>query len=380
MIIELTKVTIRDLIEGYENNDEDGVVAYNGNLNVRPKYQREFVYNDKEQVAVIDTVLKGYPLNVMYWVDNGDGTYEVLDGQQRTLSICEYAEGNFAYVFNGTEMYLHNIRRAYPEVYEKFMNYELLVYRCKGTKEEQLGWFTTINIAGKELTAQELRNINYTGEWLTNAKKYFSKTNCAAAQIAQQKSQSYIGGTPNRQEILELVLRWITNSEDKKDNSKICDYMATHQADPNANELWEYFNNVLNWIKTLFPEYTKEMKRDDWGFLYNAYHEEEYDPDELSEIIHNLYADEDITAKKGIYPYLFDNNEKHLSIRKFKEADRATAYHKQKGICPKCNGHFTLDKMEADHIVPWSKGGRTILANLQMLCKKCNKDKSSGER
>ena len=121
------------------------------------------------------------------------------------------------------------------------------------------------------------------------------------------------------------------------------------------------------------------MKRDDWGFLYNEYHDEEYDPDELSEIIHNLYADEDITAKKGIYPYVFDNDEKHLSIRKFKEADRTTAYHKQKGICPKCGGYFSIEKMEADHIVPWSKGGRTILSNLQMLCKKCNKDKSSGE-
>jgi hypothetical protein len=380
MTIELTKVKVKDLVEGYENSDEEGVVAYNGNLNIRPKYQREFIYKEEEERAVIDTILKGFPLNSMYWVDNGDGTYEVLDGQQRTISICNFADG-ITYIFlEDRETNITNLKRIRPDLYNQFMNYELFIYVCKGSKDEQLDWFTTINIASKALTDQELMNINYTGDWLTSAKKYFSKTGCAAVNLAQAKSQSYIGGTANRQDILELVLRWITDCREKKEMKKaISGYMAKHQFDSNANELWEYFESVINWVKTLFPDYTKEMKRDDWGFLYNEYHEEEYDPDELSEIIHNLYADEDITAKKGIYPYLFDNNEKHLSIRKFKEADRATVYHKQKGICPKCEGHFPLDKMEADHIVPWSKGGRTILSNLQMLCKKCNKDKSSGE-
>lgn len=380
MIIKLKKVTIRDLVQGYLNDEEEGVVAYNGNLNVRPKYQREFVYNLKEQKAVINTALKGFPLNVMYWVSNGDDTYEVLDGQQRTLSLCEFVDGKFPVEFrNAKKCYIHTLRESYPEAYADFMNYELLVYECSGSKDEQLEWFTTINIAGKELTSQELRNINYTGEWLTSAKRYFSKNKCAASLIAQASQTPYIGGTPNRQEILELVLRWITDSTVKKDEDKICDYMACHQKDNNADELWDYFNNVLNWVKTIFPNYEKEMKRDDWGFLYNKYHEDEIDIDELNERLVTLYADEDVTDKKGIYPYLFDGDPSHLSLRTFKDADKATAYFKQKGICPKCGKHFSRSMMEADHIVPWSKGGKTIRENLQMLCKTCNKDKSSGE-
>lgn len=377
MNITLTKVTVAELIDGYENNAEEGVVAYTGRLNVRPKYQREFIYNEKQQKAVIDTVLKGFPLNTMYWVKNPDGTFEVLDGQQRTLSICEFAEGNFFFKIGDNDMTIHNIRRIYPELYKNFMDYELLIYVCEGTKGEQLNWFTTINIAGEALTAQELRNINYTGEWLTSAKKYFSKTNCPAAMIAMEKGTAYISGTPIRQDILERVLMWITDTRDSKDMSKVCQYMAQHQNDKNANELWEYFSSVIDWVKELFPNYRKEMKGVDWGFLYNDYHDIEYDPDELEEIVETLYANEDVTKQKGIYYYVFDEDETHLSIRKFPEAVRNRVYTKQRGICPICGEHFSLSKMEADHIIPWSKGGRTIESNCQMLCKSCNKDKSS---
>ena len=380
MKIELTHITIRDLIEDYENNcniNED-VVAYGGRLNVRPAFQREFVYKEKQQKAVIDTVLKGFPLNTMYWVRNNDGTFGVLDGQQRTLSICEFAEGNFFFNLNGNDMTIHNIRRIYPELYEQFMNYELLVYICEGTKEEQLGWFTTINIAGEKLYDQELRNINYTGTWLTDAKKHFSKINCPAAQIAMEKGAALISGECIRQEVLELALRWITDSRDTKDSSKICQYMALHQGDNDASELWEYFNNVIDWVKELFPNYRKEMKGIEWGFLYNDYHENEYDPDELETIIEELYANEDVTKHKGVYSYVFDGDERHLSIRKFDDRIRNRVYAKQKGICPICGQKFVISKMEADHIIPWSKGGKTVEDNCQMLCKQCNRDKSSG--
>lgn len=377
MKIELTKIFIRDLIDGYENNDEEGVVAYHGLLNVRPKYQREFIYNEKEQKAVIDTVLHGFPLNTMYWVKNSDGTFEVLDGQQRTLSICEYAEHNFYYNLDGKDMLLINIKRAYPEMYERFMNYELLVYICEGTKEEQLKWFTTINIAGKALTNQELRNINYTGSWLTSAKSYFSKTNCPAAQIASVKGSALVSGEYNRQDVLEQVLCWITDTRNTKDMNTVCQYMAKHQDDENANELWQYFSDVIDWVKELFPNYRAQMKGIDWGFLYNDYHENEYDPDELEAKIEELLANEEVTKQKGIYQYLFDNDEKHLSIRKFPDAIRNRVYARQKGICPICGEKFSINKMEADHIIPWSKGGKTIESNCQMLCKQCNKDKSS---
>lgn len=380
MKIELTHITIRELIDGYENsfNVNEDVVAYGGRLNVRPAFQREFVYKEKQQKAVIDTVLKGFPLNTMYWVKNNDGTFGVLDGQQRTLSICEFAEGNFFFNINGNDMTITNIRRTYPELYERFMNYELLVYICEGTKEEQLGWFTTINIAGEKLYDQELRNINYTGPWLTSAKKYFSKTNCPAAQIAMEKGSALISGECIRQEILELALRWITDSRDSKDATKVCQYMALHQDDKDASELWNYFSAVIDWVKELFPNYHKEMKGIDWGFLYNDYHMNDYDPDELDEIINELYANEDVTKLKGVYSYVFDGDERHLSIRKFDDRIRNRVYAKQKGICPICGEHFVITKMEADHIIPWSKGGKTVEANCQMLCKACNRDKSSG--
>jgi hypothetical protein len=301
----------------------------------------------------------------------------VLDGQQRTLSICEFAEGNFYMPIGDANLKIFNIRRIRPELYDNFMNYELLVYICEGTKDEQLEWFKTINIAGKALTDQELRNINYTGEWLTSAKKYFSKTNCSAAQIASIKGQEYVTGQYNRQDILELVLTWITDTRDSKDMSMVCQYMADHQFDADASELFQYFEAVINWVKELFPTYRKQMKGIDWGFLYNDYHENDYDPDELEDIIAEMFKNDDITNLKGVYKYVFDGDETHLSIRKFSDLIKVRVYHKQDGICPICGQHFDIKKMEADHIIPWSKGGKTIESNCQMLCKECNKDKSS---
>ena len=379
MTITPLNVTVRDLIEGYENNESpyEDVTAYGGRLNIRPAFQREFIYDEDSQKAVINTVRRDFPLSTMYWVLNDDGTYGVLDGQQRSLSICEFMEGKYFINFNGSDVNIHCIRRNHPDLYEKIMNYSLDVRVCKGTKEEQLDWFTTINIAGKALSEQELRNINYTGPWLTSAKKYFCKPNAPVVQIAMAKGSSYLDVKYDRQEALELALRWITDSRDKNDMSKVCQYMGNHQEDADASELWEYFSAVIDWVKELFPNYRKEMKGIQWGFLYNDFHENEYDPDELEEMIERLYGDEDVTSCKGIYKYVLDGNETHLSIRKFNDKIKHVVYARQQGICPICGEHFVITKMEADHIVPWVKGGKTVESNCQMLCRACNRDKSS---
>ena len=199
MKIELREISVHDVFNGYQNNDENGVVGYGGNLNIRPPYQREFVYDDKKRNAVIETVFKGFPLNVMYWSKNADGTFELLDGQQRTLSLCAYA--NADYSFNSK--YFHNLTETEKN---QILDYPLMIYVCTGNDKERLDWFKTINIAGEKLTDQELRNANYTGSWLTDAKRYFSKTNCVAYNLASK----YMNGAPIRQDYLETVLRWIS--------------------------------------------------------------------------------------------------------------------------------------------------------------------------
>ena len=358
------KVKISSIIDGYLNDEENGVIAYGGNLNVRPKYQREFVYNAAQQIDVINTVMHGFPLNTMYWADNEDGTYEIIDGQQRTLSICQFADG----AFSVNDMYLHNLKRSCPEKYKAFMDYELHIYICKGSLDERLAWFKVINTYGEKLNDQELRNVNYTGSWLTSAKKYFSKTNCPASQIAN----NYMTGSPIRQDLLETVLTWISGSKEG-----IADYMAKHQHDANAKELVDYFNNVMNWVKETFPVYRKEMKGVKWGLLYNAYGEEDLDPDELENQIRVLMMDEEVTKRKGIYEYVLSGEEKLLSVRSFPDAIKRRIYERQNGICPVCGKHYAITGMHADHIIPWSRGGKTIESNCQMLCRRCNIDKSS---
>lgn len=358
MEIKLKEIKIKDVIEGYINNEEDGVSGYNGKLNIRPKYQREFVYKDKQRDAVIATVRKDFPLNVMYWVDNGNGTYEVLDGQQRTISICEYVTGNFSLDYQ----YFHNLEK---DEQEQILDYKLMIYFCKGTDKEKLEWFKTINIAGEKLFDQELRNAIYTGEWLTDAKRHFSKSNCAAYGLAN----NYLNGSPIRQDYLETAIKWLSDG-------KIEEYMAIHQHDSNANELWLYFQSVINWVKVIFPNYRKEMKGIDWGSYYNKYKNESYDSVKLEEQIKVLMLDEDVTNKKGIYEYLLDGNEKHLNIRIFNPKEKREAYERQQGICTNCQQKFEIEEMEADHIMPWHLGGKTTSENCQMLCRDCNRRKS----
>jgi hypothetical protein len=358
MKIELHEVTVRDVAENYVDNAEEGVVGYNGKLNIRPKYQREFVYDNKKRDAVIDTIRKDFPLNVIYWVKNEDGTFEVLDGQQRTVSFCQYVIGDFS-VENRA---FHNLTRTEQE---QILNYKLMVYFCEGNDKEKLDWFKIINIAGEKLTDQELRNAVYTGTWLTNAKSIFSKSNCAAYLL----SKDYVSGSPIRQEILETALGWIANGEIEK-------YMSIHQHDPNANELWTYYRNVIEWVKLTFTVYRKEMKGIDWGSLYDQFKGEMFDAKKLEKKIQTLMMDDDVTAKKGIYPYVLTRNEKYLNIRAFTEAQKRAAYERQKGVCVKCRKHFELSEMEADHITPWHLGGKTTPENCQMLCKEDNRRKS----
>ena len=358
MEIKLKEITVRDVVKDYVNNDEEGVIGYGGKLNIRPKYQREFVYKDKQRDAVIDTVRRDFPLNVMYWVDNGDDKYEVLDGQQRTVSICEYVKGSFSINYQ----YFHNLEQ---DEQNQILDYKLMIYFCKGTDKEKLDWFKTINIAGEKLADQELRNAIYTGEWLTDAKRHFSKNGCPAYGLAGD----YLNGTAIRQDYLETALKWITNGE-------IEEYMSEHQHDSNSNELWLYFTSVINWVKTIFPHYRREMKGIEWGLYYNEFKDQAYDTARLEEDIKKLMMDEDVTSKKGIYEYLLDGKEKHLSIREFTQNQKREAYERQEGICPNCNEHFEINEMEADHITPWHDGGKTISENCQMLCKECNRRKT----
>ncbi len=358
MKINLHEIAIREVVENYVDNAEEGVIGYNGRLNIRPKYQREFVYDDKRRNAVIDTIKKNFPLNVMYWVKNEDGTFEVLDGQQRTISFCQYVNNDFSF----ENRYFHNLTNIERE---QILDYKLMIYFCEGNDKEKLDWFRIVNIGGLILTDQELRNAVYTGPWLSDAKLRFSKSNCAAYLLAKD----YVVGSPIRQDYLETALRWISKGEIEK-------YMSIHQHDPNANELWMYFRNVIEWVILTFTVKRKEMKGVDWGSLYDQFKDKIYDTAELEQKIQTLMMDDDVTSKKGIYPYVLTGDEKHLNIRAFTENQKREAYEKQKGICANCGKHFEFNEMEADHITPWHLGGKTNSDNCQMLCKSCNRTKS----
>jgi hypothetical protein len=353
-------IKIRDLVEGYVDNADDGVNGYDGNLNIRPAYQREFVYKDKQRNAVIVTVLQNRPLGLMHWVVQDGDKYELLDGQQRTISICQYVQGDFPVNYR----FYHNLDE---EEQEAFLDYELLVFPFQGSDKEKLEWFETINIAGEKLTKQELRNAVYHGPWLTDAKRYFSKPSNSVKTI---KADKYMKGSAIRQDWLETVLKWASNND-------IESYMAEHQDDSYAEDLWNYFESVIEWVESLFSTYRKEMKGVDWGLLYNDYKDVTFNAEELEDAVSDLLKDEDVTKPSGIYPYLITGEEKWLSIRQFSNKIKSKIYEEQKGVCPVCNEHFELDEMEADHITPWSGGGKTTLDNCQLLCRSCNRKKGA---
>lgn len=375
------QISIADLFNGFVNNEEEGVYTYiriDGELiktDIRPPYQREFVYSDDKRNKVIETLSRNLPLGVIYLAKNSDGTMEVIDGQQRIMSICKYLNGDFS--VNGIADFLNEKTfdcELYKNtaIYKQIMSYNnLLAYIVEGDDDEKLDWFRTINISGEKLTEQELLNANYTGEWLCSAKRKFSKTNC----VAFKKGNKLVNGSPIRQDYLETALSWISGGKEN-----IQKYMGDHYQDENAESLWKYFVEVIEWVEKTFT-YRKEMKGIDWGKLYREYGKVEYNVAELEEKVKALMADDDVNSKKGIYEYVLSNcskdKERHLSIRKFSDKDKRTAYERQNGICPICGKHHEIDEMEGDHIIPWSKGGKTTIDNLQMLCKKCNREKGN---
>lgn len=368
MKIELKEIRVFDLVDGYADNGENGVVGYGGKLDIRPSYQREFVYKDDKRNAVIDTVLKSFPLNVMYWVQKDDGNFEILDGQQRTISICQYIQNEFK--IDGKTY--DNLPK---DIQKKIDDYKLMVYLCTGTPSEKLDWFRTINIAGEKLSEQELRNATYTGPWLTSAKKHFSKLGCPA----QKAGGHLLVGNVNRQHYLETALKWVSNE-------KIEDYMSDYQHKKDADDLWQYFQDVINWVAKVFTIKRGEMKGLDWGALYNKYHTQKYNSNDIEAKIQSLMEDDEVTSKRGIFEYVLSGNPRSLSLRAFSDKDKSQAFAKQmvagtgKATCKLCTDKtklFSFNEMEADHAIPWSRGGKTTIDNCQMLCRACNNLKSN---
>ncbi len=366
MKITLQNIKVSELVSGYVDNSEEGVRGYDNRLNIRPAYQREFIYKEKQRNAVIDTVRRNFPLNTMYWAVGDDG-FELMDGQQRTVSICKFVNKEFSVDFDGSPYFFHNLP---ADKKQQILEYELSVYVCEGTDSEKLDWFKIINIAGEKLTDQELRNAIYTGPWLTDAKQWFSKSSAPAVQEGRDK---LVTGSRDRQEILQTAIDWISDG-------KIEDYMSKHQHDKDAQELWQYWQEVFAWVKRVFPNQdsarSKLMKGLPWGEFYNRHKNDKLNAAELERRVTALIEDEEVLGQKGIYEYLLTGNEKTLNLRAFDDRTKQRVFARQEGICPICQKRFEFNEMEADHIIPWSGQGKTTIDNCQMLCKLDNRTKS----
>src|SRR3989338_347063 len=388
MKINLKPITVKEVIKNYKDSAEEGVVGYDGKLNIRPAYQREFVYKDEQRNEVIRTVMRGYPstkfpLNVMYWAKTDENHFELIDGQQRTISLCQYANNEFSIIIDGIPKNFDNLS---PEKKDYFLNYELQVYVCSGTPEQRLEWFSIINIAGEPLTAQELLNANYTGPWLSSAKRYFMKSNSAAYGLANKYID--IEANQSRGKGLETAIKWIS-----KDNVK--QYMADHQIDEDADALWSHFRKVIDWVQNTFTDYYREMKGLNWGQLYDKYHQQRYNPNEVSEHIQKLHGDPYVKNSKGIFEYILggSDDKKLLDVRVYDDPIKRSVYASQtkiakakgKSNCSNCSiGHhankskiWSLEEMEAEHVSAWIKGGATDLKNCEMLCMTHNRAKGN---
>lgn len=380
-----TDITIKDICDGFIYNELEGKGLYGlaGRLTIQPEYQRNYIYADgKKDVAVVESILKGYPIGLIYFNQTAPEKYEILDGQQRVTSFGRFVTEKFAIKDqNGMEQYFTGLSK---EQQDKILNTPLLIYICEGTEFEIKEWFKTINIAGVPLNDQELLNAIYSGPFTTLAKAEFS--NSQNSNI--QKWSAYISGTVNRQDFLHAALDWV--SEENIDG-----YMSAHRKDNNINELKTYFNSVIDWISTTFIDVEREMCGLDWGRLYREYHKNPYDPNKLHDEIVRLYSDPYIKNRRGIFEYVLGGSQdtKLLDVRVFDEAIKRRVYDKQtenakaKGIsnCPHCAmGHeanktriYRLDEMDTDHVSAWSKGGTTSEENCQMLCKTHNRAKGN---
>lgn len=390
MQTQLREYTVEEICKGFVYNELEGKGLYglSGKLTIQPEYQRNYIYADgKRDKAVINSMLNNYPLGLIYFNKVGEEKFEVLDGQQRITSIGRYVTNKFDIEdSDGKPKKFHALS---TDKQEKILNTTLLVYECQGEESEIKAWFQTINIAGIPLNAQEMRNAIYSGPFVTLAKEEFS--NSQNANI--QKWNAYIKGIVNRQEILECALQWVSRAE--KDSSRIDAYMSDHRQDSNINELKKHFNSVIDWVSGVFYDVEKEMCGIAWGRLYEQYHSQSYNPEEVSEKLKELYADLFVTNKKGIFEYILGGctDTPLLNVRVFDEPTKRQVYNQQTqeakqnnlSNCPLCamghsaNKHklWRINEMDADHVTAWSKGGATDIENCQMLCKTHNRAKGN---
>ena len=382
-----TNIAVKDICEGFVYNELEGkgLFGLSGKLTIQPEYQRNYIYasdGGKKEMAVIESVLKGYPIGLIYFNKVSDSNLEVLDGQQRITSLGRFVTDKFAIKDeNGMEQYFGGMAK---DKKAKILETSLLIYECEGTESEIKEWFKTINIAGVPLNNQERLNAVFSGPFVTLGKEEFS--NSQNANI--QKWSAYIKGSANRQEFLECALDWVSKGN-------IDDYMSRHRYDKNINELKKYFNSVIDWVSSVFTDVESEMRGLDWGRLYEEHHTKAYNPAKVSAEVQKLYGDPYVQNKKGIFEYILGGSidTKLLDVRVFDEATRKSVYVSQtkkaeakgESNCPLCaighdankNKHWKLTEMDADHVTSWSKGGGTNVKNCQMLCKSHNRAKGN---
>jgi len=380
-----TDITVKDICDGFVYNELEGkgLFGLSGQLTIQPEYQRNYIYADgSKDVAVIKSILKGYPLGLIYFNKVSSQRFEVLDGQQRITSIGRYVTNKFAIKDeNGMEQYFSGIASSKQDL---ILNTPLLIYECEGTEPEIKNWFRTINIVGVPLNNQEINNAVFSGPFVTLAKEEFS--NSQNSNI--QKWSAYVSGTANRQDFLERALEWVSKGE-------IIPYMSLHRYDDNITELKNYFTSVIDWVSTVFNDVETEMKGLKWGEFYEKYKGQPYDPNKVSEEVQKLYGDPYVKNRKGIYEYILGGSvdTKLLNVRVFDDATKKSTYSQQTSLakekdisnCPLCalsnnsnkNRIYKLNEMDADHVTAWSKGGATDSDNCEMLCKTHNRAKGN---
>lgn len=381
-----TDITVDDICNGFVYNELEGkgLFGLGGNLTIQPEYQRNYIYAEdggKKEQSVINSLLKEYPLGVIYFNKIGEDQFEVLDGQQRITSIGRFVTGKFAIMENGNPKYFNSLPTDHRDI---ILNSRLLIYECEGTETEIKQWFQTINIAGVPLNLQELLNAIYSGPFVTLAKAEFSNTQNANIQ----KWSTYIKGSANRQDFLERALEWVSNRD-------IGSYMSSHRTKDNINEMKTYFNSVIDWVSSVFRDVEPEMKGLEWGRLYEQYHSKSYDPTKISADVKRLYGDPYVKNRRGVFEYILGGlqDSKLLDIRVFDEATKKSVHAKQTtdaeahGVsnCPLCAvGHtvnkskiWSLKDMDADHVSAWSRGGATTRDNCEMLCRTHNQAKGN---